>query len=699
MKTKQQRHREKAPAAAAWLGWNFAATSLLGAWLLFQVQPLIGKFILPWFGGCPAVWTTCMLFFQALLFGGYALAHFLQRVAPPRWQTVVHLGLVATAVACLPIDPAVAWKPTDQSLPTWRILSLLTVSVGLPYFALAATSPLVQVWFSRSYPGRSPYRLYALSNFGSLAALLSYPLWVEPAFALPGQSRLWSVGFMLYAALCAAGAVGVWRLRLRPIGLGDGPREIAPPTWRRRALWLLLPACASWMLLAATNHVCQDVAVVPLLWVVPLALYLVSFILCFDHPRWYHRGVWSVLALSLIVLVSAMDFLHAWAGFSPNYLQDLLVSFGVLLAVCMVCHGELVRLRPEPRRLTEFYLYVAAGGVLGGVLVALAAPLVFHRFLEWPIGLVLSYVLAAIVLLLPTTVGGPWLVRLVGGASAAVGLVCVLCWQVDLSRPVERVRNFYGVLAVRDDYANDPAHHQFSLVHAATMHGRQMVDPAKRRLPTSYYAEQSGVGRALRWLQKRQAKMRVGVVGLGVGTLAAYARPGDEYQFYEINPEVPRLARTYFHYLEDCRGSCDIVPGDARLSLDRQPPQHFDLLAIDAFSGDSIPIHLLTREAFQLYQRHLAPGGVLAVHITNNYLNLAPVVRAAAEDRGLLSAQVYFSGEGDPLADVSDWMLVTRNADLLRAISPVASPRSDNDVRVPLWTDQYSNLFRILTRK
>ena len=330
----------------------------------------------------------------------------------------------------------------------------------------------------------------------------------------------------------------------------------------------------------------------PFLWVAPLALYLLSFILCFDHPRWYVRSVWAMLALTLILTVSGVDFMLGRLGQSHNFVVDLFLCFAALLAICMVCHGELVLLKPEPRRLTEFYLFVAAGGALGGVLVSIVAPLIFRSFFEWQLGLFLAYFVAAAALMRPETLGAAIPARAMAGVSAVIGLVCLLSWQLDLRCPVDRVRNFYGVVSVWEYRRDEPEEHNFQLVHGNIAHGEQFVAAAKRRRPTMYYGESSGVGSAIRCLQKQRPAMRVGVVGLGVGTLAAYAREGDEYEFYEINPEVPRLAKKYFTYLADCRGKCDIVLGDARLSLERPSSRKFDLLALDAFSGDSIPTHL-----------------------------------------------------------------------------------------------------------
>ncbi len=727
-----------------WPGWTFALTILLGAFLLFQVQPLMSKFILPWFGGCPAVWTTCMLFFQVLLFAGYSYAHLVGSRLSLRRQAIVQAAILAAAVALLPIAPGAGWKPVDSAAPTWRILLVLLATVGLPYFVLSTTSPLVQVWFSRSYPGRSPYRLYALSNFGALAALLSYPVLFEPAFTLPVQSWLWSGTFAVYVLLCGLCAASVWRpgaasdsiaeaaTEARSAGIAianetSGDHGAAGIGWGRRMLWLLLPACASLVLLATTNHVCQDVAVVPFLWVAPLSLYLLSFIICFDHQRWYVRGLWSTLAaLGILTICDNSKLLDRLGGLvqrdlSLTYVPGLVLCLATMFFICTVCHGELVRLRPPPRRLTEYYLMISAGGAVGGVLVSLVAPLVFTTFFEWKIGLAASYVIAAAVLTLAAARGALRLGREPAGTragrgrlaarvawTAAVAIVAIdgpatlIDWQTNGAKePVERTRNFYGVISVWEYDRDDPEQHEFRLWHGAITHGEQFVAAQKRRIPTTYYGYRSGAGRAIEYLQTERPQMRVGLVGLGVGTLAAYARQGDSYRFYEINPEVARLAEKYFYYLADARqrgASTEIVLGDARLSLEREPPQQLDMLVLDAFSGDSIPTHLLTREAFQIFRKHLAPGGVIAVHTTNRHLYLVPVVRGVATDAGLKVARVYTVRDDASHVLGNDWVLLTENEGLLSAIPSIPPPEVHDDFSVPVWTDHYSNLFQILKK-
>jgi len=681
-------------AANRWAIATFVGVTLLSAFLLFQVQPLVSKAILPWFGGCPAVWTTCLLFFQAVLFGGYLYAHLLDRCLTPRRQAIVHGALVAAALIVLPVGPGAEWKPADDSYPTARILRLLTATVGLPYFLLSATSPLVQAWFRGRYPGRSPYRLYAVSNFGSLAALLTYPLVFEPAMAVRAQSLLWSSAFLVYAMLCAALAACVWTVS-SPLpaersasasGGGQGVRAAD------RLRWLALPALASLMLVAGTNHLCQDVAVVPFLWVLPLTLYLISFIVCFDRPQWYIRWLWAGAAAVELIGAAACDHLKLTS--SPLSLpQELTLSASALFFVCMVCHGELYRLKPSPRHLTEYYLWIAAGGAAGGLFVGLVAPKLFTTYLEWPIGVAASALLCVGLLL----TAGP------GGRSrairyalilppAALGLFFLAKWEFTLDSALDRSRNFFGAISVTEIHRDDPAKHLRLLKHGSITHGCQFLDPRKRRWTTTYYGENSGLGRVIEFL-RRKGKMRLGAVGLGVGTLAAYAEPGDFLRFYEINPEVLRMARRHFFYLADCRTQWDVVLGDARLSLEAQPPQRFDILVVDAFSGDAVPTHLLTQEAFEVYRKHLAPGGVIAVHVSNTYLRLGPVVRRVAESRGLKTTTIRGQKDDDRQLAPNEWVLATLNEDFLREYPPEPI---DPSIPAPLWTDQYSNLFQIL---
>ena len=701
----KERPAQPAPQSSirGWLQVDFAATILTSAFLLFQVQPLISKFILPWFGGSPAVWTTCMLFFQVVLFAGYAYAHMSSRLLSPRWQGVVHLGVLALALCSLPIAPDASWKPTDASSPTLRILLLLGANVGLPYFALSATGPLIQAWFARAYPGRSPYRLYALSNFGSLLALLSYPFLFEPVFDVLFHTKLWSFGFAFFVIPC--GAAALW-LRLRGAATkaqattgqaGDDAR----PTLGRRALWLGLPACATLMLLATTNHVCQEVAVIPFLWVVPLSLYLISFIITFDHERWYRRRVFGATTalLTLAVagihpLASLLDKVNYNLGFS----QQVLLYFGALFSICMLCHGELVRLRPSTRYLTEFYLMISAGGALGGVLVSLVSPAIFTTFFEWKVGLAVSFLIGGTVLvreisnrLRPATL----VARLALTLPIAAGVGCVGVFQSEDEDPIDISRNFYGVVWVTDADEDTPADHYRAMIHGATVHGRQFQAADKRRLPISYYGPESGVGQTLQYLEK-SGPVNVGAVGLGVGTLASYARAGDRFTFYELNADVESMARKHFTYLKDSPGETKVVLGDARLSLERAESQGFNALVLDAFTGDAPPAHLLTEEAFAIYQRHLRPDGVLAFHITNRRVNLMPVVQGLADHFGFQVVHIWSPWNGDKLLFRSDWVMLTKNTDFVAGV-PSALPPSDNTKRDRvLWTDHYNNLFALL---
>ena len=666
-----------------------------------------------------------MLFFQTALFAGYVYAHLLQRWLRPREQAMVHFVVVAAALAALVLmrlPPGPSWKPIDSSDPTWHVLVLLSAAVGLPYFALSATSPLVQCWFSRVWTDRSPYRLYALSNVGSLVGLLSYPFLFEPAFDLTKQSAMWSWSFVVYGSLCASAMYCLARIRQAESGdpvaqpASPSPTDVAAaaPGAMRRFLWLALPGAASLMLLATTNHVCQNIAVVPFLWVVPLTLYLLTFIICFDHQRWYVRGLWATAAVLALTAAAGNDQFY-WFGYRLGTAEELSLYFAAMFFTCMVCHGELVRLKPDPRYLTEFYLLISAGGALGGIFVGLVAPLVFTTFFEWPIGVIASCAIAIVVIAVSAPiqafrVPGPMTARRALAAVrlffAPMALVClgyIIYWQfIGWEPAVDRARNFYGVVSVFEYDRDKPQEHDRRMKHGAITHGQQYLDPVKSHWPTTYYSEQSGVGQTIRFFRER-GPVRVGVVGLGVGTLATYARTGDRYRFYEINPEVLRMARAHFTYLSDCQVTPEIEMGDARLTLERElssqgGPPLFDVLVLDAFSGDSIPAHLLTEEALEIYRPHLAPGGVIAVHITNRYLYLAPVVRGLARHLAMDTVRINTPRDDSRAIGRSDWMMLTNNPEFLRAVKSSPPDGAHDDFTVPLWTDKYNNLFQILRR-
>lgn len=693
----------------------YAVSIFISAFLLFQVEPMIARAILPWFGGTPAVWSTVMLFFQVLLTGGYAYAAWLNRW--PR-RAAVHgilLGLSLGLMLVLgllwksPITPGAGWKPGADALPVWEIFKLLAISVGLPFFLLSSNSPLVQAWFARDFPERTAYRLYALSNVGSLIALVTYPALVEPALTLAWQGRVWSLGYALFAGLAAYGAVKSLRATRasgpapdrEPAAADRGPR----PRPRDYILWIALAATASILLLATTSHITQEVAVIPFLWILPLTIYLLSFVLAFSGERWYSRQ-W------FLALFFAATLLYAWAMVRGDRLS-ILLQVGIfslmLFAACMVCHGELYRLRPHPARLTTFYLMVSVGGAVGGILVNFVAPYVFKGFWELSLGVVLCWLLFLIV-----TVAAPASRRLRMAfiinpvlLLSALTISVVQSAQVIHSDTVNFLgswRNFYGVVRVQELGVEGWQTHTYSLVHGITVHGTQFMDESKRDIPTMYYGPDSGAGLALQNYPRPAGGMRVGVLGLGIGTLSAYGQPGDVYRFYEINPAVIRLAEGeggYFTFLQDSAAEIEIVPGDARLSLEREladgQPQNYDVLVLDVFSSDSIPVHLLDKESFDLYLQHLKPDGVLAVHITNRHLDLAPVIWTLADHFGL--SRVLVDDPGDyGTTSRSIWMLLSRDPSRLEvpAIQSRAKPMDGYVSGIRLWTDDYSNLFQIL---
>ncbi len=703
----------------AWFNRLLPLAVFASAWLLFQVQPMVAKRLLPWFGGGTAIWTTAMLFFQAALFAGYLYAHVLGQRLAPRGQVVAHGLLLAAAAVLLTavrVVPDERWIPTSVDRPALQILVTLAACVGLPFMLLAATAPLSQVWFARANPGQTPYRLYALSNAGSLAALLSYPFVVEPNLGLERQGLIWTATFGAFAVLLVAsgflslgGSDDSASSETAPANTRD-PASPAPPksprppqgTRSRRLeqfLWLALPACASLLLLAVTTYLCQDVASIPLLWIAPMVVYLLSFILTFESDRWYRRWPWlAIMATASFAMVMTWRYNETIVFVIP-----LASNLIFLLAACMVCHGELAAMRPPAERLTAFYLSLSAGGAIGGLLAAVVAPLAFVDHLEFPVAVVAMWALSLAVVVTdrnsPLYRGRP-VGPLIGILLLLVTLIGIMGREVANSRShaVAMGRNFYGSLKVREIAGGYENLTHYKLTNGSTSHGAQLRRPDRRRIASSYYHPLTGVGQLLAPMPEKPR--RVGVVGLGAGTLAAYAHPADVYRFYDINPQVIDFADRYFTYLPDARergATMEVVEGDARLQLQNEPPQAFDVLALDAFNSDSIPSHLLTLEAFEIYLRHVKPDGILAVHVSNRYLDLSMVVKAAARRLALDSLYIEAYPDSTPTGTASVWVLLARPegklAERARGIS-----LEDESLKVEpvTWTDDRNNIIDIL---
>lgn len=715
-----------------------------------------------------------MLFFQVFLLLGYLYAHLLDRLPRTRLTGILHLSLLLLAVFLLPILPDPGWKPVDSSKPQWRILLLLTVSVGLPYLLLAATGPLVQAWYSRALDGRSPYHFYAVSNCGALAALLSYPFWIEPAFDVPDQGVLWSSGYRAFAIISGALAIAAvrWNLPLAAVEKHSqtaGEASSVPSVWRC-FFWLALSAFGAMGLLALTDHICQDVAVVPFLWVAPLSLYLITFIVCFHSDMWYRPNLFSGLTLSVLLLIAGVSFRENlqpaidrvnWllepvglSGEIPHFLDNIALEatlyLSVLFCVCMLCHGELVRSKPAPRHVTLFYLCMAAGGALGGLFVAMLCPRIFASYVETVLFLVGGALLAIVVLMdswvrrerrwrrwwrqlarLSVSVvrgwvhirprhnpgerparrnhvrtlvfavrrGRPWYTfgNLLVPLSLLAG-VAAFAWVAEWPNRTALVsrRSFYGTLRVTE-HGVGGSEERRGLYHGRILHGIQFMAPGRRREPTSYYSPESGIGLTLTKHRDKEP-LRVATVGLGTGTIAAYGTKGDYYCFYEINPDVIDIARKYFTFLGDSPATIRVKEGDARLSMEQERPRHYDIIALDAFSGDAIPAHLLTVEAMAVYLKHLNTDGVLAVHTSNRHLDLVPIVALLAAHYEMEARVVEVEDDGGVADAGSQWLLLSNNDRLLRALEaetdcePLSRP--DPDIRV--WSDHYSNLFQIL---
>ena len=650
----------------------YATTIFVSSALLFLVQPIMAKALLPRFGGSAGVWTACMLFFQVVLLAGYAYAHGITRYLGNRAQSVVHVALLVASLAMLPLNPAAAERLATAENQVWGILGLLAASVGLPFFMLSTTGPLAQAWYAGRAAARFPYRLFALSNLASLTALLAYPVSIEPRWSEKQQLFGWSAAYVGFVLLAGGSA-------LRSVSRGAVEEQESGPAGQP-IVWVALAACASTLWLAVANHLSQEVAAIPFLWVLPLGLYLLSFILCFDSSGWYRPRVYRWI---LPVAWIAMCWRLASRGPAGGFRWEIFLFLTALFICCMWCHSELAQRKPQPGGLTYFYLMIAAGGALGAVFVGLIAPRVFSGYLELPVGVATCMILGAGLLY------GYSAPRHLARLSMVAVLAFLLGTQLRTrDTSLLRSRNFYGTLQVTDSGAGDGAVR--SLFNGTILHGMQFLSADRSRLPTTYFGPQSVAGMVL---QSRRANARVGIVGLGAGTLAAYGRPGDHYRFYEINPAVTRVASTYFRFLRESAARSEVVTGDGRLALEREPGGIFDVLILDAFSGDSIPVHLLTKQAFEIYFDHLRAGGIIAVHVTNKYLDLGLVVHAAA--RVLHKEALLVHSAADPLRGVyeADWGLL---ADSLPPNFQASNPTPVKTREVPAWTDQYSNLFQIL---
>jgi hypothetical protein len=667
-------------------------TIFLSAFLLFLAQPILAKMIVPRFGGGAAVWATCLVFFQAALLLGYACAHQLVRRGGVASVRHAHVVALLASLALLPIIPAAQGPRLADVAPAVQIFALLVATIGLPFTLLAMTSPLLQAWIARRSTSRNPYRLFAVSNLASLAALVLYPWLIEPWLSTAVQAKAWSIGYVVYVVLVCL-LVIAHRAPSRATGVQPSASDDLidpPPTRARRLTWLGLAALAGYELVAVTNHLTQNIPSFPLMWVLPLALYLLSFTLCFDGDRWYSQRLFFPATLAALLGM-------AWVIADERFVNDVGWQSGVFLAglfiVCMYCHGELAGSRPSTRGLTQFYLSVSAGGVFGGAVVALGAPALLRGYFEVEIGLVLL----AAALLWRSWNGRPY--------AAVLSSVVLLCTagaavhriEQSMSEVVAMERNFYGVLRVRERLGDgEPAGGDRTLLHGSIMHGEQYLSAERRREPTSYYTETSGVGRLLTALHGR--RLHVGLIGLGAGTLAAYGKPGDVYRFYEIDPAVVDMATRYFTFLADSPARVEVQIGDGRQRLQAET-QRFDVLIVDAFSGDSIPVHLLTREALVLYGKRITPQGVVALHISNRHLDLRPVVGRLATELGWQLAYLEErESDSEPDKAPSDWILLARDRGILE-LPPIkeAAIRLPAYARWPLWTDDYSNILQVMS--
>ncbi|MFI5400388.1 MAG: spermidine synthase [SAR324 cluster bacterium] len=680
----------------------YVACIVLSSFLLFEIEPLFAKTVLPYFGGSSSVWTVALMLYQALLLLGYGYAHAALRPRVWRMALPVHVALaVASGIWMLLMFRGAGFAPGGGLAPVLGMIAVFGTTICVPYFLLATTGPLVQVCYAAEGAGAPPYWLFGVSNLASLLGLLAYPTAIEPVLTLNAQWLLWGCGFGVYLVLIVGVCLRGMRLPLDratalPCSAVPDPSFSRTP-WRRWGAWCLLAVPAALLLAAVTSNLTHNVAPIPLLWVIPLALYLLTFALTFQRRSWYARWLWLPVLLAFAGGLTAFRYLELEADYIG---PAMLLNLGALFATGMVCHGELAQRQPPRRHLTAYYLAIATGGALGGLFTGVAAPLVFSDYYELEVGLVLAGLAVCVAF---ATAAVPrkrfWRTAGAGVGLAALALAGVTVYKAHTASSGVRIaaRNFYGTLKVEDIGVDKDL--QRMLYNGKIIHGMQFQLPGRQRWATTYYGPDTAVGTVLKARSAGRPRM-VGIVGLGAGTLAAYCRPGDRYRFYEINPLVPEIARGQFSYLAGCTG-VDIVVQDARLAMQAEPSQQFDVLAVDAFSGDSIPVHLLTLEAFAVYLRHLAPRGVLALHITNRYLDLQPVLRGAARRFGL-TLHVVDTPEVEGIGVYrAIWALMSRAGDRQGSAEPDAPLRQAGDggdsagSALP-WRDDFSSLAAVV---
>jgi spermidine synthase len=721
----------------------FTVTLFVSAALLFLLEPLFAKMTLPVLGGTSAVWTTCMLFYQAMLLAGYAYANAVTRRVPFRAQAILCAGLALAPLLILPFSLPVGRVPPVEHNPIPWLLMILTFVVGLPFFVLSIVAPTLQKWFAGiGHPlSNDPYFLYAASNLGSMLGLLSYPIFIEPHFRLAEQSRLWAYGYAMLVLLIIACAAALWRAPRPQTPAGSaatrGDKATSAPPFRERLCWLALAFVPSSLMLGVTTVLTTEIPPIPMFWVLPLAIYLLSFILVFaKKPLISHQQMAGVMPLLILAVAIPVLLKADW----PLFLE-IAVNLMTLFVVAVACHGELARRRPSPEHLTGFYLWLALGGVLGGLFNAILAPLLFSTVLEFPLALFFAALLRQIILpaakrprfnwldvALPVAIGALAIVlmRLLGKFGIEPGVAfhliafgpSVLLCLSTAKRPIRFAlafaalvmagtfytgvyrtvlhteRSFYGIYRI----ANDETGQYRILFDGQTLHGMQSLVPDRSREPLSYYTRSGPIGQVFATFAGSEIRNSVAIVGLGGGSLACYATPGEQFTFYEIDPVVERIARDprYFTFLQDCAPTARIILGDARISLKNNFGRSYGIFILDAFGADAIPIHLLTREAVQLYLSKLADHGILAFHISNRYLDLQKVLGNIARDAGLVALVEYDTSDIQAGKLPSRWVVMARTKDDLGTL--IGDPRwipLKDDPQTRVWTDDYSSILTI----